>query len=339
MDSKKRARLIAIMAGLSLLLLGACHANRKARSESLVKAADGNTAVELKAAKPTEAKPAEKSAEEIDLPFKQEVRQSYKLAPNAIVSISGISGSLEVETSGADTAEIYIVRSVSQQDDFNDRDLTIETQSGNSRIVRSVSQGNLNDRDPRNETQSEKLRIRIQQQRKRSFWSMLTPRGEEHQRAYLKLPRQIQFNAGGIKGVTRIGEIGGRVELNGINGPVTVARATSGAELGGINGNIEITLTQLAKGLQAHGINGNINLRFAGPVNADLEVHGINGNVNPELPNVTVTTQRRGFMEARIGNGGAPIEFGGVRGNINLLPALVAQATKPNTVAARTASR
>lgn len=321
MDSKVRARWIALIAGLSLLLLGACHSNRKPRSETVVKAADNNAAGEVKTLKPTE-----KGTEEADFPIKQEFRHSFKLAPNAAVSITGINGLLEVETADTDTAELYIVRSVRQEDDFNDHDLMIETQSGKSRIVRSVRpQDNLSDRDLMIGAQSDKLRIRIQQQRKRSFWSMLTPRSEERQRAYLKLPRQVQFNASGVHGTTRIGEIGGRVALYGLTGPVTVARATGGAEMRGISGNIEMTLAQFSEGIEVSGVNGNIDLRFAGAVNANIQVRGVNGNVNPELPNVTVLDQRRGRLEARVGNGGAPIEVHGVNGNINLLPAQTAK--------------
>jgi DUF4097 and DUF4098 domain-containing protein YvlB len=115
--------------------------------------------------------------------------------------------------------------------------------------------------------------------------------------------------------------------LSGLNGPVTVARATGAAEISGINGKVDVTLAQLAKGVEVHGINGNIDLRFAGEVNADVEVRGVNGNINPELPNVTVKQQKRGRLEARVGKGGSAIEVNGVNGNINLLPAN-AQATK-----------
>jgi ABC-type enterochelin transport system substrate-binding protein len=67
MDSKTRAGWMAVIMGLSLLLLGACHSNRKPRSETVVKAADNTTAVEVKTAKPTE-KTTEKTSDEIDLP-------------------------------------------------------------------------------------------------------------------------------------------------------------------------------------------------------------------------------------------------------------------------------
>jgi hypothetical protein len=333
-DRKKTTRLIAVTTGLSLLLLGGCQANRKARPETVVKAAD-NTVAEVKT-----MKHAEKTADEIDFPIKQEVRQSYKLAPGATVSITGINGLLEVETSDTDTAEIYIVCSVRQQNDFNDRDLLIETQSDKLRIVRSTrNQDDFNDRKLPIEQPNDKLRIRVQQQRQRSFWSMLTPRSDERQRAYLKLPRHVHFYTNGVNGAIRVGEIGGRVEIHGSNGEIKVALATGGAEVAGVNGNVEVTLAQLTKGVQVHGVNGNIDLRFTGKVNADVEVRGVNGEVNPNLPNVTVVDKKRGRLDARIGDGGAPIEVRGVNGNINLLPALAAQTAKPDHGTAKVATK
>jgi hypothetical protein len=295
---RKTAYLLgAATLGLSLSLLGGCHANRRERVVAKDKAAE----VKDKAAE-VKDKAATASTDELDFAVKQEIRQSYKLAPGATVDASGFNGLLEVETSDTDTAEIYIVRSARNEADFDERKVILQ-QEGNRLIVR------------------------IRNNRERSFWAMLGGRHEERQRAYLKLPRQLDLNVSGVNGKTSIGEVGGRVELSGLNGPVTVARATGAAEISGINGKVDVTLAQLAKGVEVHGINGNIDLRFAGEVNADVEVRGVNGNINPELPNVTVKQQKRGRLEARVGKGGSAIEVNGVNGNINLLPAN-AQATK-----------
>lgn len=236
------------------------------------------------------------SADELDLAATQEVKQSFQLTPGATVQTSGFNGLLQVETADTNTAEVYIVRSAKNEADFSERKLILQ-QDGNRLVVRMRNNGD------------------------RSLWAMFGSRHEERQRVYLKLPRQLDLEVSGINGKTTIGEISGRVELSGLNGPVKVARATGAAELSGINGNIEITLAQLAKGVQVNGINGSVDLRFADDVNADLEVHGVNGNINPELPNVTVKEQKRGRLEARIGNGGSVIEVSGVNGNIHLLSA------------------
>lgn len=292
--SKTAYLFTAAALGMSLSLLGGCHVNRRERAEA-------------------KDKPAPAASEELDFAVKQEIRQSYKLAPGASVEASGFNGVLEVETSDTDTAEVYIVRSARAQDDFEDRKVILQ-QDGNRLIVRM-----RNNRD-------------------RSFWSMLGSRAEERQRVSLKLPRQIDLEVNGVNGKTNIGEVGGRVELNGLNGPVKVARATGAADISGLNGNIEITVAQLAKGVEVHGVNGNVDLRFVGEVNADIEMHGVNGQIKPELPNVTVKDQRRGRLEARVGNGGSAIEVSGVNGNINLLSA-TGEAAKTTGGGSHTAAK
>ncbi|MBI1766193.1 MAG: DUF4097 family beta strand repeat protein [Acidobacteria bacterium] len=252
-----------------------------------------------------EAKQKELNATDSDQEYsaKQEVRQSYKLAAGTKVDVSGINGLLQIETADTDAAEIHIVRSARSEEDFKERTLVIE-QKGDSLVVR------------------------MRNNRERSFWAMLSSRHPERQQAFLKLPRQINLDVSGINGKTEIGEIGGRVELSGLNGPVKVARATGGFELSGVNGNIEATLAQLTKGVEVRGVNGSVDLRFLGEVNADIEVHGVNGSINPELPNLSVKEQKRGRLEARLGNGGTTIEVSGVNGNINFLPAKNAQTAK-----------
>ncbi len=282
---KKTAYLLGAAAlGLSLLVTGGCHVNRRERAEAREKVVNAPSA-------------------ELDFPVQREVRQSYKLAAGARVDVSGFNGLLQVETSDTDTAEIHIVRSARSEEDFNERNLILE-QKG------------------------DRLIVRMRNNRERSFWAMLGARSDERQRAYLKLPRQIDLDVSGINGKTDIGEIGGRVELSGLNGPVKVARATGGFDLSGVNGNIEATLAQLTKGVDISGVNGSIDLRFVGEVNADIEVHGVNGQINPELPNLSVKEQKRGRLEARIGKGGATIDVSGVNGNIHLLPAVSAQTAK-----------
>jgi hypothetical protein len=268
--------------GLGLALLSGCHANQRQRAEA-------------------KKQVVATSSDELDLAVTQEVRQTYKLAPGAVVETSGFNGLLEVTTSDTDTAEIYIVRSARSEEDFTTRKVILEQQD--NRLV-----------------------VRMRNNRERSFWAMLGSRHDERQRAYLKLPRQIDLDVSGVNGKIIIGEIGGRVELSGLNGPVTVARATGAAELSGINGNIELTMAQLAKGVEVNGINGNLDLRFVGEVNADVDAHGINGNVNPDLPNVTVKEKKRGRLVARIGKGGSAIDVSGVNGNINLLSATATSA-------------
>ena len=67
-----------------------------------------------------------KDGEPIDFAVKQEIRKEFTLQPNVRVYVRGISGKLDVETSATDKAEVYLVRSVRNADDFEERKISID---------------------------------------------------------------------------------------------------------------------------------------------------------------------------------------------------------------------
>jgi hypothetical protein len=230
---------------------------------------------------------------EEDLPERDEFRQSYQLSTGARVELQGINGKAEVETTSGNTAEVHIVRSAHTREDLNYNRIIVEA-TENSLVVRGE---NEKERGPRH-----------------------NGRREVRQRVLLKIPRQVDFTAGGINGKVTVGQIDGPVRLSGINGKVDVAQAMGYSEISGINGKVDITISQLGpRGINVNGVNGGVELRFTDELNADLEVTGNNGKVHADVPNVTI----QGKMEphnfrARIGAGGARIQVDGVNGRVRL---------------------
>jgi hypothetical protein len=222
---------------------------------------------------------------------REEIRQSYELVPGAKVEVSGINGSVKVETSDTRTAEVYIERTGGSQEALARRRVVIDNTGGSLRIHGEKSGGFL----------------------ARIF-------GESpSERVTLRLPKQISLAAKGVNGAVTIGAIDGPVEINGINGQVDVAQASDSAELTGINGNVSVALTQLGEdGINLHGINGNIELRLGSAVNASLETHGMNGKVNSDMPGVAIEKSGHGSYTAQIGSGGNSISANGINGNIRL---------------------
>ncbi len=229
--------------------------------------------------------------DEDEWPERDEARQSFQLTPGATVKVSGINGSVTVETAETQTAEVYVVRTARRREDLERRKVTIE-QTGDGLFVRGE-----NDKEASRQP-------------------------EVRQRVTLKLPRRIEFAASGINGRVSVGEVDGVVKLSGVNGRVEVAQASVSSELSGINGGVVITITRLnERGVRVSGINGSVELRFAEAINADLSVNGINGAVYADLPNVTVQGKvSRSNFNARIGAGGAPITVSGVNGRVRLAP-------------------
>jgi len=224
-----------------------------------------------------------------DFQEKDEFNQSYQLAAGATVVVSGINGSVDIETSAGSVAEVNIVRSARNRDDLEFRKVLVE-QTATSLTVKGE-----------NDSSSGRNR-------------------EVRQRVTLKLPRAIDLGVSGVNGKVGVGEIDGPVRLSGINGKVQVAQAMGYSDISGINGQVKVTISQLGqRGIHVSGVNGGVELMFAEDLNADLDVTGINGSVNPQVANVTVfgKIDRQNF-HAKIGSGGSPIKVTGINGHVKL---------------------
>jgi len=224
-----------------------------------------------------------------DLPEQDEIRQSHQLAPGAGIEVASINGSVTIETSETNTAEVLVVRSARNREDLQRRRVIVEV-TPQSLVVRGEKE-------------------------ERNSW-----RGEVRQRVVLRVPRRVEVTVRGVNGRVSVGELEGAARLSGINGRVEVAQAIGYSEVSGINGAVQLTIAQLGeRGLRMSGINGAIDLRFDPEVNADLSISGHNGGVDTQLPNVTLQGKlNRSNLRARIGAGGAPITLSGINGRVRL---------------------
>ncbi len=236
----------------------------------------------------------EQKDDSIDLAVKENIDQTYQLAPGAQVEVSGINGSVDITTSETTAAEVHIVRSARTQEALNERKTIIEQAA-------------------------DKLVIRTDQSRKTGVWDLLKGGGENlRTRVTLRLPRKVKLEVSGVNGHVNAGEIDEAVDISGVNGRVTIAPAAGATAISGINGSIEVTIKDLGKkGIELNGINGPIELRFLNDLNADLDVSGLNGSFNDKGVNVVMPekTNRHNFT-GRIGTGGVPISISGVNRSV-----------------------
>ncbi|HVF23047.1 MAG TPA: hypothetical protein VM941_08235 [Pyrinomonadaceae bacterium] len=225
---------------------------------------------------------------------RDEIRQTYELAPGARVEVGGINGPVNIETADTRTAEVYIERTASSEEALSRRKITVEGSGDKLRI--------------RGETIEHKFLAKL-------FGSKAS------EKVTLKLPRQISLLAKGVNGAVIVGEISGPIEISGINGKVQVANAAGSATLKGINGSVMVGLKSVvSSGIEMSGINGNIELQLPANLNADFEARGMNGRVIADYPNASIDKSRHGNYSGRIGSGGAQISASGINGNIRLTP-------------------
>lgn len=225
-----------------------------------------------------------------------ETRKSFELKPGDRVSVQGINGTVEIQTSDTKTAEVYVKRTADSPSSLRRREMIIE-QTSDGLVVRG-------------------------QENHLGLWEHLFGRNPKEE-VTIKAPRQIALSLRGVNGQVTTGNIDGSLEVRGINGRVDLGQATSYAEISGINGNVSVGFKQLGeRGARVSGINGNIELRLTNDLNADLTAKGMNGRLSSEIPAVTVDKDDHGsHYSAHIGTGGAPITISGINGNVRLTSA------------------
>ena len=228
-----------------------------------------------------------KDRDDSDMAEREEIRQSYNLAPGARVEISTISGSVDIETTSGQMAEVHIIRMGKTRKDFDCYKMNIEHSPGS-------------------------LVIRHQQGREDICGTI-----QARQRVMLKLPRNVELKLNAISGPVTVGEIDGTVRLSGISGIVEVAQALGYSDISGISGVLSMNITRLSqRGVSISGISGRVVIRAASSLNADLSVSGINGNINNNAPNVSLTKTGHSQYSGRVGSGGAPISVSGISGSV-----------------------
>jgi hypothetical protein len=218
---------------------------------------------------------------------REEINQTYQLAPGARVELSVISGPVDIQTIAGSTAEVHIVRMGETRTDLDCYKIAIEHMP-DSLVMRH-----------RQEKTDECQSIRSRQQ------------------VTLRLPRDVNLKLNAISGPVKIGEIDGTLRLSGISGKVEVAQALGYSDISGISGVLSIAVSRLSdRGIRVSGISGRVELLLASDLNASLNVSGVTGDVNAAAPNVTLNKVGHSNFAGRVGSGGSMISVSGISGSV-----------------------
>jgi hypothetical protein len=267
------------------------------------------------------------TAQRSDFRERDEINQTYQLAPGAHVEVSSIRGPVEITTSDTATAEVKIIRTARTRADLEYHKIEVEL-AGNNLVVRGVQEPEQRRRD----------NIQVNHQ------------------VILKLPRRIdlavksvsgplkagdvdgQTQVSSISGSAEIGNVGGKLEVTSVSGSLEVGNVGAEARvksisgsvgLGQVNGSLEVTsvsggvnatlISLPPEGIQIKSVSGSIEIGFKSDVNADFSAESISGQVQLDVPNVTRDSETKPpNVRARIGSGGTPITIFSVSGNIRL---------------------
>ncbi|NDD62647.1 MAG: hypothetical protein EBZ36_01500 [Acidobacteria bacterium] len=295
--------LIVLVAG-ALLLAGAFAACRRGGSATRADSGPSATVVDSgsetipNAENDATVKIEAPDKDGYDLAYREEIRRKYTLKPQSTFRVFGINGPVRVESVDGDVAELLIVRSARSKNDLQYNRIVVSHEDDRLRVYREDDH--------------------------KSFFSAFKKMPEGRQRVVVRLPRRIDFIGRGVNGGIDLEQIEGSLDVSGVNGYLRVAGQTGPVEVRGQNGEIDITMNSYTGSpIEMSGINGEITLRFVGKVNATVVGRGNNGEVTSDLPDFKPheEEERHGRFEARIGTGGAEMEFHGINGNIRLLRA------------------
>lgn len=133
--------------------------------------------------------------------------------------------------------------------------------------------------------------------------------------------RYGEMEVGTTNGGITVEDASGDLSADTTNGSVRVARFEGRIDAETTNGNIRLEGIAVTGGLTAGTTNGSITLSIGSPeaLNADLSAATTNGSVTVDFP-VTLEslTRSRRRIEAKIGQGGLPIDLRTTNGSIKL---------------------
>ena len=247
------------------------------------------------------------TAQRSDFKERDEINQTYQLAPGTRVEVSSIRGPVEITNADTATAEVQIIRTARTRADLEYHKIEVE-QTANSLVVRGVQEPE--------ERRGQNIQV------------------DHH--VILKLPRRIdlsvssvsgslkagdvdgQTHVSSISGSANIGNVGGKLQVSSISGSLDVgnvgaeARVTSisgNLRLGQVNGSLDVssvsggvnaTLVSLSpQGIQIKSVSGSVEIGFKSEVNADFNAENVSGEVYLDVPNVTRDSEEKSPNVAR----------------------------------------
>ena len=143
-------------------------------------------------------------------------------------------------------------------------------------------------------------------------------------------------------------DVNGRIEIDGVAGPVEVTTVNGTIEARGLGGEIDASTTNgsvevAMDGLTATGrnrlrtTNGSLRLVLPGDVGAEIEAGTVNGSVSCSFDLAAGARVTRRKVEGRIANGGARFELRSVNGSVHIdrgLASAASQRDRPSVEAA-----
>jgi hypothetical protein len=221
-----------------------------------------------------------------DYPVRKEIRQTFELSPNAVVEVSGIEGSVEVETTSGNTAEIVFIREAKTQTDFDCETINI-SQSSDKLVIRH------------NTTKEKQCQII-----------------EAREHLKLSVPRSANLNFNHIEGSFSVGATEGFLRLNFIEGAVRIEQAQA-AEISWIECDLSLNVLEInSPGITINNVEGGVDLGVKKDLNADLKITSASVQIGV-LHTQSIAVGRKN-SQLKLGTGGQNISISNIEGGVKI---------------------
>lgn len=267
------------------------------------------------------------TAQRDDFRERDEINETYQLAPGARVEVSSIRGPVEITNGDGATAEVQIIRTARTRDDLEYHKIEVE-QSGNSLVVRGVQEPQDRRRDNIQVDHHVKLKLPRRIDLSVSSVSGWIKVGDVDGQTHISsisgsaklgnVGDKLQVSS--ISGSLDVGNVGGEARVTSISGNLGLGQVNGSLDVSSISGGLNATLVSLSpEGIHIKSISGSVEIGFKSDINADFDAEHVSGQVYLDVPNVTRDSDEKSSnVRARIGAGGTPITISSVSGNIRL---------------------
>lgn len=219
-------------------------------------------------------------------------KRTYPLTPDGVVSLSNISGSVEI--TGWDKAEVSLeAEKIAASDD------------GLALIAVNI------------EMTPSSLTIKTVQTKKWKFWSLFN---KSEVRYKLMVPAGARLQKIDVvnSNITVHG-VRGRVNLDTVNGRIVATGLSADGRFDTVNGAIDVAFDSLknVRRVVLDTVNGSCKLRLPADASAHVDADTVNGRITCEFP-IRLESSGRHSLRGLIGDGATEIVLDSVNGSLHI---------------------
>jgi len=226
-------------------------------------------------------------------------RWTGKLAPEQLVQIKNVNGSIDADGTNGDTIEVVGHKSGEDKDQV--RIELVNTRDGVTICAIYPGRDNRCDyNDYHQEVHDVHARVDF----------------------VVKLPRNLRFDAGTVNGKISADGLGRFVKAASVNGSVDIT-TDAWAQATSVNGGVKVRMGRADwdGNLKITTVNGSIDLEMPASLNTDVKFSSVNGSLDTDVPmTITHSSGRWGpkNVEGRIGSGGRSLTVTTVNGGLHI---------------------